>query len=294
VITRRRFVKLLGGSAALAALPLPLGCGDNDHPARGVFFDEHQWATIDLVTDYIVPADATGPGARDAMAVRYIDNLLSAFEHFPDAPHVFAGGPFSGRQPFPDDHGAPSQQFPDNAFAQFLPLSRVREIAWRMRIYGSAQTQGGDFNDALLGPTEGWRDMYTEAIYRLDAGAHDVDPQQKWRFLDPGDQATVLYSVASDLPTWWQAVVEHTLEGMFGAPEYGGNAELAGWRLARYDGDSAPLGHACYDASIGDYVDRADQPTSQPSPDAASEDFDQDVIDVLTVAAIGSGGMKFF
>ena len=48
MITRRRFVKLVGGAAALAALPI--GCGDNDAQVRGLFFDAHQWATIDLVT----------------------------------------------------------------------------------------------------------------------------------------------------------------------------------------------------------------------------------------------------
>ena len=277
MLTRRRFVKLVGSGAAALAV----GCGDNEHPPRGLFFDEHQWATIDLVTEFVAP------GARDAMAVRYIDQLLAAFEFFPDKPHIFGGGPFSGRVPYPTIHGGVGTAFPPADFGHFLPLSRVREIAWRMRIYGSAQTPGGDFNDALLGPTEGWQHMYRDAIERLDAGG-------TWRRLAIDDQSTVLYTVATDFPTWWQAIVEHTLEGMFCAPEYGGNAQLAGWTLANYDGDSAPLGHAYYDASIGDYVDRADQPTSQPSPGAAIEEFDQDVIDTLTIAAIGSGGKRFY
>jgi hypothetical protein len=294
LLTRRRFVKLIGGAAALAAMPLPTGCGDDVHPIRGVFFDEHQWATIDLITGYIVPGDDDAPGAREAMAVRYIDGLLAAFEHFPEAPHIFAGGPFSGREPYPDVHGQPSAVFPPSQFGKFLSLPRVREIAWRMRVYGSAQTPGGDFNDALLGPTEGWQHMYADAIERLDAGAGAVAPHTRWRYLGIDDRSTVLYTVASDLPTWWQAIVEHTLEGMFSAPEYGGNEQLVGWKLARWDGDSSPLGHAYYDASFGDYRDREDQPTAQPSPDAATEDFDQEVIDTLTVAAIGSGGMRFY
>jgi hypothetical protein len=40
MITRRRFVQLVGtGAAALAT-----GCGDNRKLPRGLFFDEHQWA----------------------------------------------------------------------------------------------------------------------------------------------------------------------------------------------------------------------------------------------------------
>ncbi len=286
VLTRRRFVKLIGGATALAALPLP-GCGDNEVPLSGVFFDYHQWRTIDLVTGFVMAE------ARDAKAVRYIDRLLAAFEQFPQ-PLVFAGGPYSAREPYPDDHGAPSHLFPDNEFTSFLPLSRVREIAWRMRVYGTTQTPGGDFNDALLGPLDGWRQLYTDAIQRLDADAGMVLPHHYWYELGIDDQSTVLYTVASDFPVWWQAVVEHTIEGTFCAPEYGGNDQLSGWTLARWDGDSAPLGHAYYDASYGDDRDRADQPTSQPSPDAAPEDFDQEVIDTLTVAAIGSGGKRFF
>jgi hypothetical protein len=289
VITRRRFVKLVGGATALTALPI--GCGDNDTRPHGLFFDEHQWATIDLVTGYIVPSDGDGAGAREAMAVRYIDRLLAAFEVSP--PRIFGGGPFSGREPNPDDAGAPSTLFPTPAFGNFLPLSRVREIAWRMRVYGSAQTPGGDFNDALLGPIDGWRTMYLEAIERLDAGARAAGGTE-WRWLASDDQSTVLYTTADELSSWWQAAIEHTLEGMFAAPEYGGNDQLAGWQLAQFDGDSAPLGHAVYVAAVGDYVDNAAQPTSQPSPGAQSEDFSPEVINTLTVAAIGSGGMKFF
>lgn len=269
--TRRGFVKL----TALAFLP---ACGDNIiPPPRGVFFDAHQWATVDAITEFVIP------GARAAMAVRYIDRLLAAFDQQP--PQIFGGGPFSGREPYPSTDGTPGSVFPNAEFGTFLPLPRVREIAWRMRIYGSAQTDGGDFNDALLGETEGWQQMYAEAIEQLGPG---------WKNLGVGDQSTVLYTVASALPSWWNAVVEHTLEAMFAAPEYGGNNKLSGWQLAQWDGDSAPLGHAYYDASLGDYRDRADQPTSTASPGAAPEDFDPDVIDVLTVAAIGSGGMRFF
>src|SRR5205814_19999 len=114
---------------------------------------------------------------------------------------------------------------------------------------------------------DGWQHMYADAIERLDAGANAVSPHATWRRLGIDDRSTVLYTVASDLPAWWQAIVEHTLEGMFSAPEYGGNEQYRGWKLARWDGDSSPLGHAFYDESFGDYRDRADQPTAQASPD---------------------------
>ena len=284
MLTRRGFVKLVGGAVAMVSLPL--GCGDNLAPTvNGRFFDADAWRTIEAATEVLLP------GARDAQAVRYIDTLLSAFDV--DPPAIFAGGPFSGRTPFPDAHGAPSTELPDNAFAAFTPLSRVQEIAWRMRIYGSAATPGAAFNDAVLGETVGWRDAYTAGIARLDAVAAEI-AGTTYRALAAADQQAALDRVASDQPAFYQALLAHTIEGTFAAPEYGGNAALAGWQAARWDGDSAPLGHAVYDATIDAYVDRVDQPTSTATPGDAREAFDDDVIALLTVASVGSGGKRFF
>ena len=282
-------MKLIGGAAALAAAPLPFGCGDNIYEPRGIFFDEHAWATIDIATGFILPGDRM---ARDAMAVRYIDTLLAAFTV--DPPAIFAGGPFSGRTAFPDAHGQPTTQFPSDDFAQFLALSRVQEIAWRVRIFGSPATAGGDFNDAVLGPTTGLQALYLDGIQRLDDVANEMQQYKQFRFLAPDDASRALDTVADDKPDFWDALVNHTLEGTFCAPEYGGNALAIGWQGTNYDGDSAPLGHAVFDETTGAYVDRADEPTSQPSPGDVTETFDPDIIDALTIAAIGSGGMRFF
>ena len=37
-------------------------------------------------------------------------------------------------------------------------------------------------------------------------------------------------------------VYEHCCEGMYGAPEYGGNRDGAGWRAIEYPGDIQPRG----------------------------------------------------
>ncbi len=288
MLTRRGFVKLVGGTTALASFGF--GCGDNLELTRGVFFDEHAWATIDIATGLLLPG---ADGARDCVAVRYIDTLLSAFDS--PIPAIFAAGPYSGRTPFPDDHGQPTKTFPTNDFARYLPLPRLQELAWRIRIFGSAATAGGDFNDAMLGATKGWRDLYTAGVAQLDVVAMTLEANTPFRFLlDPANQELALDTVASDLPEFYRALTDHTIEGTFAAPEYGGNDTLRGWRLAKYDGDSAPRGHAVYDASLDAYIDRSDQPTTQPSPGAVSEDFSDDVIALLTISALGTGGKRFF
>lgn len=285
-LSRRTFLRVLGAATAVRFLP---SCGDNALAGTPRFFTTHEWETIDAVTGVILPPGKAGIGARRAVAVRYIDRLLAAFDETP--PAIFAGGPFSDRNPIPDAQtGQPTGRVPANDMATFLPLARVREIAWRVRIFGSAATAGGDFNDAVLGPTVGWRDLYRQAVVMLDAvqaGTAFVD-------LAPIDQTTALATVSSALPAWGDAILEHTLEGTFAAPEYGGNDQLAGWQLARYDGDSAPLGHALFDPQAMTYRDRTDEPTSVASPGDTDEPFDEDILNVLTVAAIGSGGMRFF
>jgi hypothetical protein len=277
-------VTLVGAGAAAAAVPW--GCGDDlPPPPSGRFFDVAQWAAIDASTDVVLP------GARAAMAVRYIDGLLGAFAVSP--PAIFGGGPSSGRAPQPGPDGGPSDQQPPDAFAQFLPMSRVRMIAWRARLYGTAQTRGADFNDAVLGATVGWREIYTAALVALEAAAAQITPGARFVDLAPDQQQVALGDADAAVPGFLSLFVEHTIEGTFAAPEYGGNAGLSGWQMARYDGDSAPLGHAFYDPATGAYRDRPDQPTSTASLGDGPEDFDPDIVKLITVAALGSGGMVF-
>jgi hypothetical protein len=289
MLSRRGFVRLVGGTAALAALP---ACGDNLHLPSGRFLDDHQWRTLDAATNVILPGTFADPGAQVAGAVRYIDTLLAAFDVSP--PAIFAGGPASGREPEPSSTGAATTVFPANAFATFLPLPRTVEIAWRMRLEGTAETPGGAFNDAVLGARTGLRDLYDHGLAALDVAARELDAKHDFYQLGFEDQALAVDKVATSAPEFYRALVEHTLEGTFAAPEYGGNQRLVGWKLARWDGDSVPRGHATFDIAAQHYRDRDDQPTSLPSPGDISEDFDADVLQLLTIAAVGSGGKRFF
>ncbi|HEY4239507.1 MAG TPA: hypothetical protein VGM88_06810 [Kofleriaceae bacterium] len=281
MLTRRGFV----AAAAAASSLLVIGCGDN-LGVRGRFLSADAYAALRVAAEQIFP------GAADAGAIDYIDQLCVAFDQ--DPPAIFGGGPFSGRTPVPDAHGAPTKTRPADAFATFLPLSRVQEIAWRMRVFGSAATTGGDFNDALLGPTVGYRDLYAELGAAFDVAAAAQVAGAKLVDLEGAALMTAVFTVAAEQPEAWATFTNHVLEGMFAAPEYGGNQRLAGWQLASFDGDSAPLGHSCYDATIDAYVDRADEPTSTASPGSMPEDFDADIISLLALSAVGSGGMRFF
>jgi hypothetical protein len=286
-ISRRTFLKITTAGAVVLLVPITMeGCSDGEEKPR--FFTGAERAALDALTERIVPADAD-PGAREAHVVDYIEGLLTAFEY--DPPLIFAGGPFSGRTPFPDSQtGRPAGDAPNDAFRHFLPLTRVQEIAWRMRIYGSANVAGGDFNDAVLGPTKGWRDLYREGLQALDASARelhgaafvDLAPEQQDEVLTKADFAFV------------GPLTEHTLQGCFAAPEYGGNAELAGWRWTRFDGDSQPLGFSVFDESTGSYHELPDAPVSQANPDEDFSGLQGDILDFIESIATGTGGKRFF
>src|SRR5882724_13504236 len=161
LLGRREFLKALGVLAAALATPLTTLERAFAH-ARGRFFTGHERATLEALCDRIIPPDAD-PGASALGAARYIERFLTAFDH--RVPLVFAGGPFSNRNPFPDnDDGTPSRRRPRNAFRRFIPLTRVQELRWRAELFGSASVPGADFNDAALGPLPGLRDVYRASL----------------------------------------------------------------------------------------------------------------------------------
>ena len=176
------------------------------------FLDEHEYAVVAAAADVLIPPLDDHPGGAAFGAARYIDNLLGAFTF--DPPLIFAGGPFSGRA------GG------DAAFADFFPLSRLEELAWRTRIEGSQGRPEREFN----GPVRGWQAVYRDGIAALGADFCDLDREEQDRRL-------------REQPELRRVLYEHACEGVYGAPEYGGNTDLAGWRVIQFEGDVQPRGY---------------------------------------------------
>lgn len=150
-------------------------------------------------------------GAEEAGVVDYIDTMLGAFLF--DPPRIWAGGPTSGRQ------GGPS------GFARFHRLTALDELAWRTRIEGSQGIAEREFN----GPVTGLQQHYREGLAMLGADFCELSPgEQDERLRTHGDFTALMYG--------------HACEGMYGAPEYGGNRDGLGWRAIGFDGDVQPRG----------------------------------------------------
>jgi hypothetical protein len=57
-----------------------------------------------------------------------------------------------------------------------------------------------------------------------------------------GTTRMLIDSPAGRDPQLKQLLFEHACEATYGAPEYGGNRDLAGWRAIAYEGDVQPRG----------------------------------------------------
>jgi hypothetical protein len=175
------------------------------------FLSDREHAVVARVADLLLPAEGGFPGGGGAGTADYVDQLLGAFSF--DPPRIWAGGPYSGRA------GG------DPAFAAFLALSRVEELAWRTRIEGSRGLAEREWN----GPVRGWQEVYRDGIAALDD-----------RFLGRAEDEQ---RAALDAQAELRALVfDHACEATYGAPEYGGNAGLTGWQVIEYAGDTQPRG----------------------------------------------------
>lgn len=202
------FAGTLGTHAGSVAVPLAADGGDAPR-----FLDDPELATLRAVVDRVVPGppeDAT-PGAVQARCAEAIDALLAAFLVSP--PRIYAGAPFS-------DRGGARR----NDFEDFLALDRYERKAWRRRI---------------TRPGTGYQDVYRKGLAALDASAGPAGFAAL-----PGPARDVMLRGSSDpaVTALVDVVVPHTLELMYGAPEYGGNHDLVGWEITSFEGDVQPRG----------------------------------------------------
>jgi gluconate 2-dehydrogenase gamma chain len=157
----------------------------------------HPSAVLEAIVERLVPADASGPGGKEAGAALYIERSLKG---------GLAGG------------------LSDAAGLYSAGLAAVDRYAKSK--YGSAFT--------ALAPG------------KQDAVLSDMELGKATGF-------------TPDSATFFAAIREHTLQGMFSDPVYGGNKAFAGWDLLGYPGVSMPA--AAGNQRLGVQVTAAHQST---------------------------------
>lgn len=233
-LNRRAFLRLTGDFALLAGMPgTALAKILDDRAAEpdgaGVFLSSSRLRVLRALCAHWIPGppDDPDPGAADAGVADYIDLLLGAF--LLEQPHIFAGGPFSNR-----DGGGPDY------FRHWIHLDALEERVWRTRIEGSRGLPEREWN----GPVRGWQAIYVAGLDALDASA------RRWLRTPFAELGTTGRSLALGwLPggpddEFLGLAFRHTLQGMYGAPEYGGNRGRVGWAYTRWPGDHQPRAYA--------------------------------------------------
>ncbi|MEW6270268.1 MAG: gluconate 2-dehydrogenase subunit 3 family protein [Thermodesulfobacteriota bacterium] len=295
---RRTFLQLLAASGAATALPWLPGCSDRaSGGAAARFFTPEERAVIEQLAAAVLPEGGT-VGALGTDAVEYIDRWLAAFDDAP--PAIYRGGPFSGRTPFPDPAtGMPSDDFPDDAFLEILPPTRMQELSFRIELLGAASVANGNVNAALAasdpgapltGTWPGLRALYRQAVVDLNAYA-TAQGAPDFASLDDAQKLAAMSAVDARFA---DAFLANLAEGMFSAPEYGGNRDLAGWRDYAFDGDSQPLGHTLFDATTETLYDRPDQPNQTLDPARPNDGLEPEVESFVATITLAQGGMRFF
>jgi hypothetical protein len=192
-----------------------------------LFFTAHEAAVVEAATARIAPgpaddpAEAGHPGAREADVTGYIDTMLSMFTAG-GTPKAFAGGPWSNRHTSGPD-----------LMAIFLPMDPVTRIAWTKRIGG-------------------WQQQYRTGIALLDKLAGG-----DFTKVSTAKQDKILAGV--QVGSFLSLLFEHTIEGLYSNPEYGGNRGLVGWTDIKYPGDSQPRGYTADEVSRSDGPDPVDK-----------------------------------
>ena len=178
-----------------------------------VWLTEAEHHTLEIVLDLVIPGDGTSPGAGSSGGADYVDGVLGAFAF--DPPHIWAGGPFSGR------HGGEAN------FGDWLELGAAEELGWRMRIEGSCGMAEREFNGALVG----WQQRYRDGLAALGADFESIDESAQRERL-----AACLEDEFREL------VFTHACESLYGDPIYGGNRDASAWVAIGFAGDVQPRG----------------------------------------------------
>ena len=226
---RRAVIGALPIAVASAAVLGTEGCTSTAPPARTFrFFTGRQAAVVEAATARIAPgpsddpAEAGHPGAREADVTGYIDSMLGALGALDDAgPLVFAGGPWSNRHTSGPD-----------LMAHFATLDPVGRIAWRRRLTG-------------------WQQQYRQGIATLNRLAGGD-------FTTAGHAKQDKILVMAAASSFVSLLFEHTIEGLYAAPEYGGNRGLSGWKEIGFPGDIQPRGYTADEVSRSDGHDPVD------------------------------------
>lgn len=184
-----------------------------------LFFDEHQWATIEDATARIIPTDRD-PGAREANAVRFIDRYLSGIDY------IYANADGSG----------------------FLRISGEDAQAWRERIQGMQkkylegirrldEVSREKFGAEFTALTDRHQDEVLCTISGEPPPEHVLfSTESQDEGLAVGGSPPTNQPISDEGLDFFHTLIAHTRQGFYADPVYGGNKDHIGWKVIGFPG----------------------------------------------------------
>ena len=167
-ISRRRMLQVLGAVPVAAAISPAVAIEQVAHaqgtaaaPAAPRFFTQHEWKTLRVLVDYIIPRDDVSGSATDAKVPEYIDYLLAEKDANPATQVALRGGlgwiDIESHKRFAKTFLAASdaqrrQILDDIAYPQKAPPGMSQGVAFFNRLRD--MTASGFYSSAM-----GWKDV---------------------------------------------------------------------------------------------------------------------------------------
>ncbi len=160
------------------------------------YFNPEEWAFVNAAVDTLIPKDAVGPGALELGVAQYIDRQM--LTPYGDASRWYMQGPFIKVEP---EFGYQSK---------LTPKEQYRLGIRAINAYCRANFGGKVF--AELGAAQ-----RTDFFRKIEKGEIKSDDFNFKGFFGG-------------------FLLKNTMEGYFGDPSYGGNKDMAAWKMIGYPG----------------------------------------------------------
>ena len=174
---------------------------DAFRPGGWLFLTPQEAATLDAITDRLIPADELGAGGKDAGCTVFIDRQLAG--PYGTYEWLYMKGPFA-EKPLPFQ----------GIQSPLVPREQYRRGLAALAKHCSDTFAGKRFEE--LSATD--QDKLLIAMEKGEANLPGlVAPQQ-------------------DTRGFFNLLLQNTMEGYFADPVYGGNKNMVGWRMINFPG----------------------------------------------------------
>ena len=187
--------------------------------AERLFFDEHQWVTIEAAMSRIIPTDDQ-PGAREAGTVEFVDRYLSGIDF------IYAKPDGSGFEQLEGKRAEAWQQRIDILREKYVEGIEELDLRSRAQFDADFARLTGEQQDQILAQME------------RPAQQTDLEEAQATMAFAPVEPAMQQTSVEIDLD-FFPLLALHTRQGFYADPIYGGNKDRVGWKLIGFDGPAS-------------------------------------------------------